>query len=156
MKTSKLFVDLVDNGLINSWGNLLDWLFDDQKFDNWTPDLLKKYIKKLKRLPNLSNSNYKYDFSINLPFPKKMTRQKIKFLSGKHDGEARDWVRHIRNGIAHGKTRIIKEPDELWIEIKDYNKSGNQTAYIYFPISYICKTYELYKEIDKLKYFHRK
>ena len=102
-------------------------------------------------MPGLGENDYMYDAIKNLSFPKRMTKQKIKVLSGRHGGEAKDWVRHIRNGIAHGKTRMIKESDELWIEIKDYNKSGDQTAYMYFPISYVCKTFEIYKEIDKHK-----
>lgn len=148
---SKLFVNLVNAGLINSWASILDWLFDDEKFDGWTPNLLGRYIKKLKKLPGLGENRYKYDAIKNLSFPKRLTKQKIKFLSGRHDGEAKDWVRHIRNGIAHGKTRIIRETDELWIEIKDYSKSGDQTAYIYLPISMIFKTFGIYNEINKQK-----
>ena len=148
---SKLFVNLVNNGLFNSWASLLDWFFDDEKFIGWTPNLLGKYIKRLKKIPGLGDNNYKYDAIKNLTFPKRLTKQKIKFISGRHGGEAKDWVRHIRNGIAHGKTRIVREPDELWIEIKDYNKSGDQTAYIYFPVSFIFRTFEMYKEIDKKK-----
>ncbi len=146
---SKLFVNLVNNGLINSWASLLDWLFDDEKFADWTPNLLGRYIKRLKKLPGLGENNYKYGATKKLSFPKRITRQKIKVLSGQQGGEAKDWVRHIRNGIAHGKTRIIKEQDGLWIEIKDYNKSGKQTAYMFFPIGFIFKTFGLYKEIDK-------
>lgn len=148
---SKLFVNLVNNGLINSWASLLDWFFDDDKFDGWTPYLLGRYTKRLKKMPGIGDNNYQYDAIKNLSFPKRITKQKIKVLSGRNSGEAKDWVRHIRNGIAHGKTRTIKEPDELWIEIKDYNKSGDQTAHMYFPISYIFKTFEIYKEIDKQK-----
>ena len=148
---SKLFVNLVNNGLINSWASLLDWFFDDEKFDEWTPNQLGRYIKKLKKLPGLGENSYKYDAIKNLSFPKRLIKRKIKFLSGRHGGEAKDWVRHIRNGIAHGKTRIIRETDELWIEIKDYNKSGYQTAYMYFPMSLIFRTFEIYKEIDKQK-----
>ncbi len=148
---SKLFVNLVNSGLISSWASLLDWLFDDEKFKGWTPNLLGKYIKKLKKMHGLNEDNYKYDAIKNLSFPKRITRRKVKILSGRQGGEAKDWVRHFRNGIAHGKTRIIKEPDEFWIEVKDYNKSGDQTAYIYFPTSYIIKTFEMYKEINKQK-----
>ena len=148
---SKLFVNQVNNGLLNSWASLLDWFFDDDKFDGWTPYLLGRYTKRLKKMPGIGKNNYQCDAIKNLSFPKRITKQKIKVLSGRHSGEAKDWVRHIRNGIAHGKTRTIKEPDELWIEIKDYNKSGDQTAYMYFPISCIFKTFEIYKEIDKQK-----
>ena len=52
------------------------------------------------------------------------------------NSKARALVRHIRNGIAHGKTAISKEKDELYIEIKDYGKSldnhgGKQPTYIF-------------------------
>ena len=149
---SKLFVNLVNYGLLNSWASFLDWIFDDKKFDGWSPNMLGRYIKKLKKLSDLGEENYKYGAIKNLSFPRRLTKQKIIVLSGRQGGEAKDWVRHIRNGIAHGKTRIIKEAEEFWIEIKDYNKSGNQSAYIYFPISYIFKTFKIYKEIENQKY----
>lgn len=148
---SKLFVNLVNNGLIDSWASLLDWFFDDEKFDGWTPYMLRRYIKRLKKLPGIGENSYTYGAVKKLSFPKRLTSMKIKVLSGQNSGEAKDWVRHIRNGIAHGKTRLIKESDELWIEIKDYNKSGDQTAYMYFPISYIFRTFETHKELDKQK-----
>lgn len=148
---SKLFINLVNNNQINSWAPLLDWLFDDGKFNCWSPYLLGRYIKRLKELVGLGENNYKYGTSRNLSFPKRLTKRKIKIVSGRHDGEAKDWVRHIRNGIAHGNTRLIKESDELWIEIKDYNKSGTQTAYMFFPTNYIFRTFDIYKVIDKQK-----
>ena len=105
---SNLFVNLANNGMINSWASLLDWFFDDDKFALWTPALLGRYTKRLKKMPGIGESNYKYGSSKNLSFPRRMTRRRIKIHSGRHDGEAKDWVRHIRNGIAHGKTRIIR------------------------------------------------
>lgn len=148
---SKLFVNLANYGLINSWASMLDWIFDDEKYYGWTPVLLGRYIKRLKKMSGLNNNNYKYDTVKNLSFPKRITKGKIKVLSGRSSGETKDWVRHIRNGIAHGKTRIISEPNELWIEIKDYRNTGDQTAYMYFPISYILKTFDMYKTIDRQK-----
>ena len=146
---SKLFTELVDRGIINNWANLLDWLFDDQKFERWESSKLGKYTKRLKKLPGIGKNNYEYGPLKNLSFPKRLTRQKIKILSCHQNSESKDWVRHIRNGIAHGKNRIINEPDGLWIEIKDFNKPGDQTAYYYIPIDIIFQSYKLYKEINR-------
>ena len=76
---SKLFVNLVNNGLINSWASLLDWFFDDEKFDEWTPNQLGRCIKKLKKLPGLGENSYKYDAIKNLSFPKRLIKREIKF-----------------------------------------------------------------------------
>ena len=62
--------------------------------------------------------------------------------------ECKDFIRHIRNGIAHGNTSCIKQNDELYIEIKDYDSTGNkQTAYLFIPINYITETHKLYKDV---------
>ena len=65
----------------------------------------------------------------------------------------KDFIRHIRNGIAHGQTKIIKRENTLYIEIldfKDKDKSlDKQTGYIYIPLSYVVDIYKIYSEIQK-------
>lgn len=150
---SKLFNKLDEEGLFNRWAKLLDWLFDDDRFSankGWTSGYVGSFIKKVKRMPNLGNVNYVYDSIKNLSFsdykPKTLT-----IIHAKGSGESRDLVRHIRNGIAHGKTSLSKPEGELHIEILDYNKQKEQTAYIFMPLKYIFLIYDIYMQVEKSK-----
>lgn len=73
----------------------------------------------------------------------------MKVLLGKSGSESRDFIRHIRNGIAHGKTKIVRKNAKLWVEIKDNNTKKQQTAYLFMPIQYIYNVHKYYVEIDK-------
>ena len=117
------------------------------KFESWTPSQVGKLAKRIKKLPSIGKRNYDYDSLKHLSFPKKPARKNIRIILGKTDSEAKDWVRHLRNGIAHGRTKTKKRDGVLWIEIEDFNKSGMQTAYIFMPIDYIIKIHRLYKQI---------
>ena len=150
---SRLFNDLVSEGLIENWAGLLDWLFDDERFSSqrgWTSGYVGAFTKKVKRISKIGKGNYSYDSIKNLSFPHTKSNS-IKIIHAKGDGEARDLVRHIRNGIAHGKTKIAKPNSILHIEILDYNKQNEQTAYIYVPISCIFDIYNIYLEVEKSK-----
>ena len=107
---SRLFNDLLSEGLIENWAGLLDWLFDDERFSSqrgWTSGYVGAFTKKVKRISKIGKGNYSYDSIKNLSFPNTKSSS-IKMIHAKGDGEARDLVRHIRNGIAHGKTKISK------------------------------------------------
>lgn len=150
---SRLFNDLLSEGLIENWAGLLDWLFDDERFSSqrgWTSGYVGAFTKKVKRISKIGKGNYSYDSIKNLSFPNTKSSS-IKMIHAKGDGEARDLVRHIRNGIAHGKTKISKPNSILHIEILDYNKQSEQTAYIYVPISCIFDIYNIYLEVEKSK-----
>ena len=143
----KLFANLVSEGLFNDWASLLDWFFNDNKFEGWSPNKVGKLTKRIKKLPNVGKRNYDYDSLKRLSFPKKPKRKNVRIIIGKSDSEVKDWVRHLRNGIAHGRTNTKKQDGVLWIEIEDFNKNGMQTAYMFMPMDYILKIHRLYKEI---------
>ena len=148
---SNFFNDLATEGIIKNCAELLDWIFDDERFSSgrgWTSGYVGKFTKKVKKTLPVRKSNYSYDCIKNLSFPHGKPKS-IKIIHAKGDSEARDFVRHIRNGIAHGKTNISKPKGELYIEILDYNKSGEQTAYIYIPLSCIFNIYNTYSEVEK-------
>lgn len=146
---------LVDKDLYRSWAKTLDWLFDDNRFSKekgWTPSQVGKFTKKAKKLLEIKKENFVCAKLDLIDFPENRQYHSPIILMGLDNSEGRALVRHIRNGIAHGKTSINKEKDELYIEIKDYGKTlgipSGQTAYLYFPLSYIHKLYELYVEIE--------
>lgn len=124
----KLFNTLVNESLIEDWANILDWLFDDERFSSergWTRGYVGNFTKKVKKLSKIGKKNYSYEAVKNLSFPNSKSKT-IQTIHSKGDGEGKDLVRHIRNGIAHGKTEITKSKGILHIKILDYNKKKNK------------------------------
>ena len=155
---SKLFHGLVSEGVLGTWAELLDWLFDDNRFsveNGWTSGYVGAFIKKVKRIPNLGNHNYQYGPIKDLNIPQ-TTPDGLTIIHAKGDGESRDLVRHIRNGIAHGKTELSKPNGELHIKILDFNNQGEQTAYIWMSITQLQLIYKAYAEVKKSKENARK
>lgn len=144
------FKTIVDYQLINDLSETLDWLFDDDKFSNkeyWYPNAVGRLSKKIHKLPKFDKKNYHYDAIKNLRFPKGQCRT-IKVIFSNGDSESKEFIKHIRNGIAHGHAKCIKLDKDIYIEIKDFRSDGKtQTAYMMFPISYVNKMYDFYKEI---------
>lgn len=158
---SKFFNCLVSEKLINDWASTLDWLFDDLKFSkdrNWNGGYTSSFTKKIKKIKYLSDKENRVIYRTKIKhteFPNqcKMNNKRtpyVMMLQG--DGFARDLVRHIRNGIAHGETSIKKVCDELYIEILDFSDKsktpGKQTAYLFMPLSYITQFYRIYDDIN--------
>lgn len=151
------FSSLVENELVEDWGKILDWLLDDDRFAKergWEKGQVTRFTKRVKRLPGLQPKNYIYKPLKDIHFPQKGHCHVPTILMGTSDSEGRSIVRHIRNGIAHGRTRVLKEGGELYIEIEDFGKVGKDgakspTAYLYIPMSYLPEMYKIYAEIEK-------
>lgn len=147
---SNFFQNIVDNNLFNDWAATLDWLVNDNKFDEkngWTSGYIGSLTKKIKKMNGFGDETYLHTAIKNLTFPSNRSNT-IMALFSNGDSECKDFIRHIRNGIAHGNARCFKQKCELFIEIKDYDSTGkNQTAYFYFPISYITQVHKLYMDV---------
>ena len=116
-----VFQALRDEKQLNDWANLFDWLFDDDRFDErcgWTGGYIGAFTKKTKKLFENFGVNYNYARCKELTFCRTSNHTIAFFSAGESEG--RDLVRHIRNGIAHGRTVMQKINDELYIEIKDF------------------------------------
>lgn len=158
----KFFNCLVSENLINDWASTLDWLFDDSKFSktrNWNGGYTSSFTKNIKKLKHMSDKEKRVLYgkcnSDDFPNQNKTKRKKrLPYIMMTH-GEcfARDLIRHIRNGIAHGETDISKVGDSLYIEIIDYSDKtkslDKQTAYLFIPLSYITQFNKIYEEINK-------
>ena len=158
----KFFNCLVSAELINEWASTLDWLFDDLKFSksrNWNGGYTSSYTKKLKKLKYLSDKEKRVQYGKckSKDFPNQCENQRKKrtpfIMMSSGDGFARDLIRHIRNGLAHGETNISKVKEDLYIEIIDFSdktkKLDRQTAYLFLPLDYITKFFEIYDEINR-------
>lgn len=86
-----------------------------------------------------------------MKFPKKAARFPQIWI-GNGNSEGRDWVRHIRNGIAHGNTTVRRIKDEYVVEMIDFHTDGKtQTAYILMPLNYLMEIMNCYIEVEKKK-----
>ena len=88
--------------------------------------------------------------SRDLKFPSRRSSKRIEMLIGKEASEARDLLRHIRNGIAHGNATVFCRDGEYYFEIIDFNLNRDlHTAYILFPVDYLMSIYNIYWSIQK-------
>ena len=146
---AKLFDRLVNEGLYNEWASLLDWLLDDSRFEKWSSGYVGSFTKKIKRLDGIGDNTYFYDSARNLRFPLKNDPKRLLIMMCMGDSEGKDLVRHIRNGIAHGKATISKYNGILYIEIIDYSKLNVQSAYMYMPVNFINQIHKIYTDVEK-------
>lgn len=171
----KLFSTLCGKKLYsNEWAETLDWIFDEDKFSeekgwkdsksgkNTSNNKNSRYTNKIKKLDYISlNKNYFTCLQKDLKNKLPKTEEEIYLVFTKNGAICQNLIRHIRNGIAHGKTRIYtnstkkyKNVGNLFIEIKDFGKKDKetgetQTAYINIPLEYIVKLHNLYIETEK-------
>lgn len=155
---SNLFQQLVNESLILDWAETLDWLFDDDKFSaakGWNSGYIGLFSRRIQKFNGFSTKkgNFNTDSAKNLCFWKSGTKKKTPcVVFAKGDGIAKDFVRHMRNGIAHGLTSIYRiKKGELFIEILDFKDDSKkkQTAYYAIPVSYITDSYKEYQNIEK-------
>lgn len=133
-------------------------LFDDNRFsiqNGWTSGYLCSFIKKVKKIDNFKLNKYEYGSKKNLKFNYNENEEFI-FVHSKKDGEARDLVRHIRNGIAHGNVQFIRIKNKELLKIVDYGKNLEQTAYIIISFEQLKSIYDVYIEVKKSKENNRK
>ena len=145
----KLFTELVNEGLFNEWASLLDWFFDEKKFDGWSRNQVSMLTKKIKKIPGLGKETYQNDSLKNLSFKKFSSNNHLTIVFGPKGNESKSLIRHLRNGIAHGHAKIKKNKGIPWIELEDFNSNDQQTAYIYMPIDYIVQIHKLFVEVSK-------
>lgn len=158
----KVFNRLVSEKLIEEWALTLDWLFDDLKFSNdrnWNRGYTSFFTKKVKKLEYLSDKEKrtKYGKCDCTEFPnqnKNQNKERLPYIvMSKSESFARDLIRHIRNGIAHGESTVCNVDSELYIEVIDYSDKTKspekQTAYLFIPLSYVTQFYKLYDDINK-------
>ena len=108
------------------------------------------------RLNGFSKATFKKKVSTE-SYPKlrtKRNRHRKPFAMFSSSGSlGQDFVRHIRNGIAHGHAEVYKAAGVDYVEITDYMKGKDtdpiQTAYIAIPLSYLDSILRLYREVEE-------
>ena len=145
-----LLTYLDKQGILSSYAQTIDWWLAEGKFKGWDARKVSAFTGKLHKLPKINTANIHHGARKGLAFPKKASKYPQLFLA-KDVSEGRDWIRHIRNAIAHGNTSARKHPDgTLLVEMKDYKSDGiTQTAYILIPIDYLKAIKEHYEKVKK-------
>lgn len=136
------------------WIVVFDWLFDDMKFEGWLPHELGNYVKDYKKHDVIKNGMYvcgkRSEVTPEDYNRKKCYTKKAIVIMIKGSGEGKDLIRHIRNGIAHGRATLCTRKGARCLELTDYGpfgkktKKGGQTAYLLIPVSFIFYLYQLY------------
>ena len=125
--------------------NIIDWLFDDEKFDNkyWNKKKSAKFTKMIKK-KYMSDKNYQYGPIKSLKFHK--SKKTFYMVVSKGNSEIKDITRHIRNGIAHNHTTIKNISSNVYFEIKDFS-SNRQTSQMLITYDFLNDLYIIYNEI---------
>ena len=153
--SNNFFKSLAKRKLLDDYAPALDWYLSSEHFkrDNWN-NYIHIFTKKIKQLAYLEKIDFKYGKEGIIKFPTKREHNtKIILEQTNPDCKSlgKDFVRHIRNGIAHGRAKITKIKSNEFIEIKDYKDSKQilQTAYILIPKECLKDIYDIYLKIDK-------
>jgi hypothetical protein len=147
------FRTAIGDHLLNDAPAILDWLFDDKKFNNkhWTMGTKRKLTNRISKLDGFSPSAFAKKTGGN-EYPKIQSKRNRKrqpyaiFSSSESLGQ--DFIRHIRNGIAHGQAEFYNVKGVSYIQITDKGTKG-QSAFIAMPISHLERIYQIYQEINK-------
>ena len=140
----------------------LDWLFDEDKFSdekgwkdsksgkNTSINKNRRYTNKIKKLDYISlNKNYftcaQKDIKNKLP----KTEEEIYLVFTKKESKCQSLIRHIRNGIAHGRATVYSNKGNSYVRIEDIGTENMLSAYINIPLEYIIKLHNLYIETEK-------
>jgi hypothetical protein len=152
----RFFSVLVSKSLFKEYADALDWILCDGKFDKsiWdNKNRVQAFTKAIHHLNGFSDSSLIYDAKKNIVFPARGSYKKhtvpVLYMA-KGESEARDLVRHIRNGIAHGNIEIYEVDGRLTAEIIDFGKEENQTsgqtAYLLIPLEYLNDIFTVYRQ----------
>ena len=150
-----------DNRISSGIIEALDWLFDDKKFDEtiWQQVIIDRKGKKRYRteclnkeiMKDCSFNNNNYIYGKHDDIHEKMINHNTRgtyIVFDQSEPVCIDFIRHIRNGIAHSNTKFSDE----FIEILDYKSKGRtQTAYIYMKIENIIKIHKCYKLVKTMR-----
>ena len=154
----RLYREINDGRLSDDFYEALDWLFDDDKFSNsvWGKnDTSNIKAKRTNRLTAELKNQFQFDennfiyHNVNKDDSIFNNRNRRRtFVAFVNSGSiCKEFIRHIRNAIAHSNTRF---KGRNYIELKDFDKSGQQTAYMYIPEDSIISIYNCYKRVKRM------
>lgn len=137
--------------LLSSYASTIDWWLTDNKFQGWDRNKVTQLTRKLHALPGIDAKQcVHYGARKNLSFPKRASKYPQLHIM-QDSSEGRDWIRHIRNSIAHGHVEVKSSKGTLIVEMKDFSRNGEQSAYMLIPLDFLIKIKDVYEKIKKGK-----
>lgn len=152
-----LFSILLRKKEFSHYAETLDWLLSDNKFSKsiWDQQKVQQLTKSIYKIKGFSRDRLIYGSKKTLIFPKRgeyLNHQSFTFYVARGESIAKDLIRHIRNGIAHGNITLHDIKGNLIVELLDFGKeskqSDGQTAYMVFPLYFLNDLYSLYRKKD--------
>ncbi len=154
------FTYISKNEDVNEWAVALDWFLSNDHFKKtgWK-SYISVFTKKITKIDGLEGVDIKYGEEGDLNYPARRPRG-CRIVIEQYDKQkksiGKDFVRHIRNGIAHGRAHFVKLNSEKtrkknYIEIKDYRDDNekHQTGYLLIPKHSLIEIYSVYLEVEK-------
>lgn len=135
----KFFYDIHVYNLLDDYAEILDWLFNDLKFDKFTKSDKSKFTKMITTF--LRNNNINFAFDLRLNELSECGKDSIRIQQG--DSKSVLLMKKLRNGIAHGKARIKIYNGTKYIFMSDL-ESG---YYINIPLNYLNNFYVMYLSV---------
>lgn len=139
---------LVSKKLIADYSKFLDWILDDKRIERLGKTSKARFIKKIKKLEGIGTDNYHCCNSKEIALLFKKKKDGIVILFSKNAAESSDFLRHIRNSIAHKHLFVCTHKNDYYIESSDFSR-GKQTSYICMPLGYLLKIFNIYECIKK-------
>ncbi len=134
---------LIKHKLIDEYGIIIDWILDDNKFDNlyWNQRKTIKFTNQFKKYCNIHSIDYKNNVkniidndTIHIYI---IDKQNIK-----------DVIRHIRNAIAHKKVIINKNKNKYYLKIISSSRNKIMSN-MYIDLELLKYLYNTYKSLKK-------
>ena len=146
------FRTAIDDHLLNNAPAILDWLFDDKKFESkhWTRGAKRKLTNQMSEsygCPLQSLPGKQAATCIQKSNQREIARDSLTPFFSSSGSLEQDFIRHIRNGIAHGQAEFYKVKEADYIQIIDKGAKG-QSAFIAMPISHLERIHQIHQEID--------
>lgn len=148
----KLFQGLVEYQQIEKWVPLLDWLLSNERFSEqkgWDSNKKRTFTTRIKKLSGISKETWRVEPAKKAVWAFDKT-DCVQIVMNSDSSEGESFIRHVRNGIAHGSVRILNRQSTLYLDIEDYkdDKHQKQTAHIWMPIDFLFDVYHLYEEVE--------
>lgn len=147
-----LFHDVESKHLEPNWAFIIDWLFDETRFesDSWNSNAKGRFTRAISSSRFFDESSFGKKTRVH-KYPiynSKRNRKKKPFaVFSSRESLGVDFLKHIRNGIAHGNAEWYTANGKDYIQIRD-SHNGHQTGFIAIPISYLNEFRLIYVNIE--------
>ena len=128
---NRLFHDLAKNNRLTERAEKLDWLFDESKFflkEKWTQGRITRLTKRIQEIMYAEIGKGIQECTGKGLDSLSIDKGHSCAYRTSPNSISRDFIRHIRNGIAHGHCTLYKKNKRYFVEIIDCKpaKKSNQ------------------------------